>query len=268
MASTNGKKETTNRWAQLLASDDLSTGFFCFIGDERIIEIAGYAGMDFVIFDTEHASYGLDFIERGIRAAKSVDLVTVVRMPGGEPDPNLITRLLDAGIDGIMFARVTTKESVEHLVKLCKLEPEGLRGACPGARAGHFALMPIEEYRRRASDVAIMVMIENKVAFDAANDIMAIPGVAGVTVGRDDLAESLGGKEGRNDPIVVEAEREIMRLAKVHGIGYRGSAKDAEELKQYVGKDNCPRTFSFLTDSFQIGSRFRDLVTRSHDALD
>ena len=267
MADNKPKRETSNRWAQLLVSDELSTGVFCFIGDERIVEIAGHAGMDFIIFDTEHASYGLDFIERAIRAAQAVGLVTVVRMPGGEPDPNLITRLLDAGIEGIMFARVTTKESVEELVKLCRLEPEGLRGACPGARAGHYALMPIEEYRRRANDVAIMVMIENKAAFEAANEIMQIPGVAGVTVGRDDLAESLGAKEGRNDPIVVEAEREIMRLAKKNGIGFRGSAKDADELKQYVGHENCPRTFSFLTDSFQLGSRFRDLVQRSHDAL-
>ena len=228
-----------------MASDELSTGVFCFIGDERIVEIAGYAGMDFVIFDTEHASYGLDFIERGIRAAQAVGLVTVVRMPGGEPDPNLITRLLDAGIDGIMFARVTTKESVEELVKLCKLEPEGLRGACPGARAGHYALMPIEEYRRRANDVAIMVMIENKVAFEAANEIMQIPGVAGVTVGRDDLAESLGAKRAA---MIRSSSRPSARSCawpRCNGIGYRARRRTPTSSNNMWGRRTAPARSHF-----------------------
>lgn len=267
MALTNPEPESTNRWARLLKSDELATGFFCFIGSEKIVEIAGYAGIDFVIFDTEHASYGVEFIEKGVRAAEAVGLVTVVRMPGGDPDPNLITRVLDTGIDGVMFARVTTKESVERLVGLCQIEPLGVRGACPGSRAGQYALMPIEDYRRRSNDVAIMVMIETKEAFEQAGEIMQIPGVAGVTVGRDDLAEALGAKQGRNDPIVVEAEREIQRLARLHGVGYRGSAKDADELNRYLEDENCPRTFSFLTDSYQIGTRFRELVLGSKERL-
>lgn len=266
--STETSTETsTNRWTRLLRGDKLSTGFFCFIANEKIIEIAGYAGIDFVIFDTEHASYDVEFIEKGARVAEGAGLVTVVRMPGDNPDPHMIARVLDAGVDGLMFARVTTRESVEHLVKLCQIEPTGLRGSCPGSRAGHYALMPLDEYRRRSNDVAITVMIETKEALEQAEEIMKIPAVTGITVGRDDLASALGAKGGRNDPAVLEEERKILALAKKHNVGVRGSARNMEELKRYLEQENCPRVFSFLTDSYQIGSRFRELVVGSRELL-
>ena len=259
--------QSQNRWTQMLQSEDPSFGFFCFIASEKIVEIAGFAGMDFVIFDTEHASYDVDFIERGTRAAQVSGLVTVVRMPGGDPDPNLIARVLDTGVDGLMFARVPNKEAAERLVDMCMIEPVGVRGSCPGSRAGHYALLPLDEYRRRSNDVSVMVMIETKEAFEDVEEIMKVPGVTGITVGRDDLASALGADGGRNDPKVVAAERRILELANSMNVGVRGSARNMDELARYATEDYCPNVFSFLTDSYQIGTRFQELIGNAKSQL-
>lgn len=259
--------QSMNKWTLMLQSDEVSFGFFSFIDNEKIVEIAGMAGMDFVIFDQEHASYGVDFIERGARAAAAAGLVTVVRMPGSDPDPHHIARVLDTGIDGLMFARVADADAVRRLVDLCRIEPRGMRGSCPGSRAGHYALLPLEEYRQRSNDVSIMVMIETKEAFEQVEEIMRVPGVAGITVGRDDLASALGAAGGRNDPQVVEAERRILKLAKSMNVGVRGSARNMDEFARYAQEENCPNVFSFLTDTYQVGARFQELASGANDLL-
>jgi 4-hydroxy-2-oxoheptanedioate aldolase len=248
---------TENKWAQLLKSKRLATGIYNFIPSETIVEVAGYAGLDFIIFDTEHASYDVAYIERGVRTAASVGLVSVVRISGTDPDQHLIARVLDTGVDGLMFARIQSKEVAEELVRMCRIPPVGTRGACPGSRSGHFALRPLDEYRQTTNDVALMVMIETKEAFDEAEEIMRVPGIEGVAVGRDDLAAAMGLPGGRHDPKAYEAERHILKLADTLGVGVRTTASTTDEMEMYLQNDHCPYLFSFLTDSFQFGTRLR-----------
>ncbi len=254
----------TNKWRDLLTRESFSTGIYHFIPSEAIVEIAARAGLDFMIFDTEHASYDLAYIERATRVAEGLGLVTVVRIPGTQPDPHMLTRILDIGVDGLMFSRIESAAVAKDIVDLCRIPPIGKRGPCPGSRSGGYALSPLEDYRRRTNDISIMVMIETRRALEEAREILSLPGIDGVSVGRDDLAAALGLPGGRDDPGAYEAEREIFRIAKELGVGVRASATTPEELQMYLENENCPHVFSFLTDSYQIGHRIRELVTASH----
>jgi hypothetical protein len=70
---------------------------------------------------------------------------------------------------------------------------------------------------------------------------------------------------GRHDPKAYEAERHILKLGDTLGVGVRTTASTTDEMEMYLQNDHCPYLFSFLTDSFQFGTRLRELVEGSHE---
>src|SRR4051812_7940079 len=84
-----------NVFREMMRSGDFAAGMFCFIPSEAIVDIAAYAGFDYLIFDPEHASYDVAMIERLVRATEAAGIASVVRL--SHPDPYLIARVLDTG---------------------------------------------------------------------------------------------------------------------------------------------------------------------------
>lgn len=253
----------TNRFRDMVRGKGFAAGMFCFIPAEAIVELAAFAGFDFLIFDTEHASYDVHWIERLVRASEAVGIASVVRI--SNRDPYLIARVLDTGTQGVMFARVGGHEEAEQIVRLCRVGPDGDRGACPGSRQGEYFLMPQEEYTRRTNNVAIALMIETKEALADAEQIVRVPGIDAVAVGPVDLSYSLG--LTRDHPTVVEAQDHVARLARDAGIGVMASAKSMDELAQWLRRPDGPRTFWYTTDAYQIGNAFRGLMARSRELV-
>lgn len=74
------------------------------------MEILGLTGWDFAIIDAEHGVHTMEDISNMIRAAKSVGLSPIVRVPGTNPVKSAVTRFLNHGMDltlkiiqGIMY---------------------------------------------------------------------------------------------------------------------------------------------------------------------
>jgi 4-hydroxy-2-oxoheptanedioate aldolase len=252
-----------NAFRRLLTSE-FAAGMFSFIPSEAIVDIVGYAGFDFLIFDTEHASYDVAMIERLARAADAVGIASVVRI--SHPDPYLIARVLDTGVHGLMFARISSRREAEEIVSSSRLAPLGKRGSCPGMRAGQYFLMPRDEYTRRSNDVAIVVMIETKEGLEDAEGILSVDGIDGVAVGPVDLSYSLG-VGSREAPEVAEAIAHVTRLARAKGKGVMASAKTLDELAGYLKRKEGPRVFWYTTDAYQIGNCFRELMRKSHELV-
>jgi 4-hydroxy-2-oxoheptanedioate aldolase len=252
-----------NRFREILRGGKFHAGMFAFIPAEQIVELAAYAGFDFLIFDTEHAPYDLLWIERLVRATEAVGISSVVRL--SHVDPYLIARVIDTGTHGLMFARVKNAKEAEKIVRVCRLAPTGDRGSCPGSRQGQYFLMDTGEYTRRTNDVAIALMIESKEALDDAERIVKVPGVDAVAVGPVDLSYTMG--LHREHPRIVEAQDHVARLAKQAGIGAMASAKSMDELGQWLKREDGPRTFWYTTDAYQIGNAFKGLIKRSHELV-
>jgi 4-hydroxy-2-oxoheptanedioate aldolase len=253
-----------NAFRHILTSGDFAAGMFSFIPSEAIVDIVGYAGFHFLIFDTEHASYDVAVIERLVRASEAAGIATVVRI--SHPDPYLIARVLDTGVDGLMFARISSRREAEAIVNNSRLAPLGSRGSCPGMRAGQYFLMPRDEYTRRSNDVAIVVMIETKEGLDDVEGILSVDGIDGVAVGPVDLSYSLG-VGSREAPEVAEAIARVTKLARARGKGVMASAKTFDELGGYLKRKEGPRVFWYTTDAYQIGNHFRELMRRSHEIV-
>lgn len=72
------------------------------IPSEELVEILGYAGLDYIVLDMEHCPSSHMKIVSLIRAAESVGLVPLVRVPCTE-DEESIKKALDGGATGLLL---------------------------------------------------------------------------------------------------------------------------------------------------------------------
>ena len=87
-------------------------GLFINSGSTIAVEIAGLAGFDFVLIDSEHGPTAVLDNRDLIAAAEYRDTVPIVRVSNGSDD--LILRTLDVGAHGVMVPQVNTVEKAEE----------------------------------------------------------------------------------------------------------------------------------------------------------
>lgn len=168
------------------------------------IELAGHAGFDYVLIDTEHGPSDTIELEHHIRAADSAGVKVLVRVSdGSSPD---ILRALDAGAEGIVVPHVTCASDVARAAALTRYPPAGRRSLALSTRAGRHGSRPVDEHIASASrTTALIVQIEDAKALESMHEILAGEGLSGVFIGPTDLSASLGWPGRIDHPVVSEA---------------------------------------------------------------
>ncbi|WP_062351841.1 HpcH/HpaI aldolase family protein [Herbidospora yilanensis] len=161
------------------------------------VEIMGYAGFDFVVIDLEHSPLDLGLTAQMIALAHASGMDALVRVPGH--DAATIQRVLDAGARGLLVPRVDSAEQARRVVSAMRFPPLGARGAGGTSRAGRWGLLSREEYV--GAPVWCVPQLESPAAIEAADDILAVPGVDAVFLGAGDLSLALG--VGMGDPALL-----------------------------------------------------------------
>ncbi len=119
-----------------LNNGDSVYGIFKF--DTGPIDDRGYrSGYDFVVIDTEHVAILMMTLSDLIRAAEEAHIIPIVRVTA-VIDRDII-KVLDMGARGIIVRHVKDRETVEHIVKLSRYYPQGLR-SLNGGRMARFGL--------------------------------------------------------------------------------------------------------------------------------
>ncbi len=170
-------------------------GVFNGIASPAIVELAGYAGFDFIVLDNEHGSADLQTTEHQLRAARASRIMPVVRC--FEHD---IPRILDMGASGVQIPMVQNPEQAARLVARVRYPQPGAlpgdsgeRGSAFSTRAaGYGAFGGGAHSARSNAGVALIVMIETPEALVRAGEIAAVPGVDAVFIGPNDLAHAMG----------------------------------------------------------------------------
>lgn len=86
-------------------------------------------GFDFMMYDLEHGTLSIESVEEQLRICRLCDLPSIVRVP--DAVPNLISKVLDMGADGILIPRVESLAQVETAIRAGRYFPRGRKG-CGG----------------------------------------------------------------------------------------------------------------------------------------
>ena len=119
---------------------------------------------DGVVIDTEHGCFNNETLYGCIQVIKASKNRCFVRLTA--IDKTIIRHCLDAGVDGLIFSTIETKEQCEKIKELCYYPPIGKRGL------GLVRQNLWGENGLIHQDPIIIPQIESKTAVDNLNDIL------------------------------------------------------------------------------------------------
>ena len=217
----------TNKTRAKLEAGEVVFGSEIMFPSADVVEILGFAGLDFVYMDLEHSSTTHESLAHMIRAAEIGGATPLVRIPQQAPGQHAGTmlRLLDLGAMGIIVPHVDTKAEAEAVVDAIKYRPRGNRGMFDvGRQAGYGFSLPGREYVKQANDeTLVVVMIESAEGVENLSAILSVDGIDVVQIGSSDLSQSLGYHGDLTQPAVVSAiERIVVETRKANvavGVG-------------------------------------------------
>lgn len=203
----------TNRWDRLLQGDTIM-GSFVSTGYPVNIELMGLAGFDYLIIDLEHGMGSERDVLSQLHALEHTSAVPVVRVESHEKQR--VHRLLDLGVQGIMFPRVETAAEARACVAAMHYPPDGVRGVATIVRAaGYGSHFP--EYRSASkTNLLTILQIESAEAVRNVEEIAAVDGVGVLYVGPMDLSTSLGIFRQYDHPLFIEALEKTLAAAARH----------------------------------------------------
>ncbi|WP_392455583.1 HpcH/HpaI aldolase/citrate lyase family protein [Chryseomicrobium aureum] len=211
----------------------LELGTWVQINNSTVVEIIGNSGFDFVVIDLEHSNISLESLENLLRATYQSGLESYVRV--NENNPSLISRVLDLGVDGIVFPNVSSVDEAIKIVKASKFPPHGNRGSCPCIReAGHWNLNWAEFIKESNKRVKIIALIEGLKGIENFNEIINVEGIDSYMVGPFDLSVSLGIPGQISHELISDTYKQFAEIANSNG-------------KEFIGLD-----FSYETDDIAV----------------
>lgn len=207
------------------------------------IQVFADFGLEFFIIDMEHGSYSLETAADLIQVARLAGITPLVRV--NEPHYHLVSRLLDAGAQGILTPRVETVEKVRQLLAATHYPPQGERGFSRLAAHLNYSEVDVAEYVEYANrNLVNLIQIETARGVQEIETLITIPGVDGVIVGMEDLALSLGlGGDTRHSLAVENLERIVTACEKYH-VPWGLHLPDVERLEQWIERGMQLVTFS------------------------
>lgn len=198
-----------------------------------VTELLAELGFDFIWLDLEHGELDLSRTIDHVRMSRRCGMAAVIRVPSAED--LRIQPLLDAGVQGVVFAQTDSVEEARKQVAVTKFPPIGQRGVTN--RKG------FTDYRQR--DVATLMeetnrktfslpQIESRRGVENIGAMLAVDGIDGAMMGMTDLAVDMGLPGKSTAPAVLDATRKVCDACNAAGkffAVYSGNLDVMEELK-------------------------------------
>ncbi|UWR39350.1 HpcH/HpaI aldolase/citrate lyase family protein [Sulfitobacter sp. W074] len=241
---------------QSLRQGSRLSGFWLSLCSPTVTEIAAGSGIDWLLLDMEHAPNDLSQITDHLRAAGSANpnAQMVVRMPSS--DQTMTKRLLDIGVQNLMFPMVQNAEDARRAVSWTRYPPEGLRGISATIRANNYARQT--DYLTTYTDAqCVIVQVETPEAVDQIPAIAAVAGVDAIFIGPGDLSSAMGHTGNPMHPDVQDKIREAVDAIHAAGLPAGILGYSADLARRYF--DNGIEFVAIAGDAW--------LLTRQMDAL-
>ena len=219
-------------------------GPFMKSSDPAMVEIAGYAGLDFVILDMEHGPVGLQQMQNLVRAANVANIIPIIRTR--DKSPESISQALDIGAQAIQVPQVTTVEEAQAVVQSAKFFPTGNRGVCRFVRAAGYASINRKDYFEQANSTQIIIQIEGVEALKNFDKLLNIAEIDILFIGPYDLSQSMGFPGEIDHPDVIAALKTLVNKA-INNNKYVGIFTDTIENAK-IWKDAGVHYLSYSVD--------------------
>ncbi|UCD27284.1 MAG: aldolase [Planctomycetota bacterium] len=184
--------------------------------DPSIYELTSLMGFDGIWMDLEHHTYSMETATNLMRATRVGHSDIVARAAKGEF--MRLSRLLEAGAQGIMYPRCDDAAEAADVVKWSKFAPMGKRGFDGGNPDMPYTTMPVEEYIKLANEQTfIVIQLEEEDAIKNAQAIAEVPGVDIIFLGPGDFSVLSGIPGQFEHQSVTKATEMVGRAARKAG---------------------------------------------------
>jgi len=227
------------------------------LADPRVAEIAGLCGFDCIWTDMEHVPNTLHDVENIVRAAKMLDVDTLVRVPRGSYSDLIHPLEMDAA--GIMVPHVMSAEDARKVAWHSRFHPVGRRPMDGGNSDGAYCMIPIEEYIKQANEQRfVIVQIEDPEPLDELEEIAQVEGIDMLLFGAGDFSQGIGAPGQFDHPRIKETRKRVAEVARKHG-KFAGALGSAENFKELV--DMGYQFISIGADVVGLWQYFRELMS-------
>ncbi|MEZ4523114.1 MAG: aldolase/citrate lyase family protein [Thermomicrobiales bacterium] len=212
-------------------------GYALGLGSVRAAEMLAYSGIDWILLDTQHGSFGIDQINQTFAVMRHSPAIPMAR--AARNDYTLIGRLLDEGEMGIVVPMVENAGDAQQAADACLHPPRGKRSFGWGGAGLYGADYP--DWINQ--EIFVAVQLESITAVENAEAIMSIEGIDGCWAGPADLALSIGvdprnaGESERHAEALQEIVRACKAVGKIPGIAAASpedAASRAEQGFQFI----------------------------------
>ena len=223
---------TENRLKTRLKAGEVVLGPFVNLSSPALVEIAAFAGFDFLILDTEHGPLDVAACEDLCRVADAVGISPVVRVR--ENDAPQILRALDIGAAGVQVPQICTKADAQAVVHAGKYAPQGMRGLSPYTRAAWYSAHGTRVTDRLNDLSALLVHVEGVEGLNNLDDILSVKGLDVIFLGPYDLSQSLGIPGQVTDPRVVDRMKDATGRIRDAGLAVGTFADGPDAAKRWI----------------------------------
>lgn len=217
-----------------LCRGETCTGtFLLFLSGGDVAEFFAGLGFDFLFLDMEHGAFDLADIRQTILVCRLNGVAPLVRVP--EIRYDLVTRVLDAGAEGIVAPRVESRRQCEDLVRFSRYLPQGERGISTFAGHNRFRAIPdVPAFlAERNRNIMLIPQIETGAGVRQREEILSVPGIDGCLVGTGDLALSLGHAGQFNHPEVQDAAQQVWTTCRENGLAFTIPLRTPDEIARW-----------------------------------
>ena len=159
-------------------------------GDTAVGVILGRAGYDFIWIDMEHSCLSLEKLMSQIVAIKAGGTSVIVRVP--QDDLTYLKKILEMGVDGIIFPMIKTAKQANEYIAHTLYPPYGTRGFGPQNAVGYGFDDEGAYVANTREHLCRFIQIEQIDAVENLDEIIQNEYIDGYIFGPNDLSGSLG----------------------------------------------------------------------------
>lgn len=254
-----------NRFKDLIREGTMPVGHmlveFNSHGTARILEAAN---VDFAVIDMEHGAFTVRDVANMVSWFSATTVVAFVRIP--PRDYHLISRVMDAGAQGVVVANVTDADQAHQIVNAVKYAPMGKRGFSCGGATSDYRMGDPQEYASESNEQTVAIcMIESPEGVENVDKIAATPGVDALWVGHWDLSQYMGIPGDFACDAFRNAVKRIIESARKHSLPTVIQPGNMEQLRQF--KDLGFHIFSWGGDFYVYRQALTEAVSLVKEEL-